>query len=57
MPVPVEQPASRLAVEESHRQPHDFGQQVSMQAAGGIEGAQYQQQGPPPLHKEGQQTQ
>ena len=54
---PVEQSASRLAIKEGHGEAHDLGQQVGMQAAGGIEGAQHQQQGAPPLHPQRHQPQ
>lgn len=54
---PVEQATSGLAVKEGHGQPHDLGQQVGMQPARGIEGAQHQQQRSAALYEEGDQAQ
>ena len=55
--IPVEQATSRLAIKKRHREAHDLGQQIGMQPAGGVEGAQHQQQCPATLHKQGHQTQ
>lgn len=54
---PVEEAPSGLAVKEGHGQAHDFGQQVGMHAPAGIEGAQHQQQGAPPLQAQAGQPQ
>lgn len=54
---PVEESAGGLAVEKGHGEAHHFGQQVCMQSAGCIEGAQDQQQGPAPLDPQRHQAQ